>query len=265
VPLAETPAFLLPTKDKHMPMPVFAFDIETVLDYGGFARANGLSSDDEARKILGDEFAKPPFHKVVAIAAIRAEYSPDRMWSVRDVTARHIGEMSEAELIADFLRMIDQTMPILVSYNGLGFDLPVLQWRSLLYGLPGLHLARYAGKYFSRFAEHHIDLCAELSGASARGQVRLDEACKLFGVAGKTAGVDGSKVSSLADCGRWDEIAEYCADDVAATLRLFYLRETFKNRLDAERLRLSLKDLEGAMANWRERRKPAVRHGAGDR
>ena len=234
-----------------MPLPVLVFDIETVVDFAGFARANGLPSDDQSRQVLGDEFPKPAFHEIVAIAAIWASFEDDRTWRIREVKSLHAGEMSEQEMVSAFMQTIDILMPILVSYNGASFDLPVLQWRAILHGAPGLSLSRSAKKYLGRFADHHIDLCDDLAGRDGRARIKLDQACRLLGVDGKTAGVDGAHVSVLASQGKFKQIADYCTDDVAATLRLFYRREVLHNRLDAERLQASLDDLESAMTRYR--------------
>jgi predicted PolB exonuclease-like 3'-5' exonuclease len=123
----------------------------------------------------------------------------------------------------------------------------------LLHNVAGLHLARYSTKYVGRASDHHIDLCEELAGRDGRNRIKLDQACRFLGVEGKTAGMDGAQVSVMTNQGKFREIADYCADDVAATMRLFYRREVHKNRLDAERLQASLDDLETAMTRFRAR------------
>jgi len=62
--------------------------------------------------------------------------------------------------------------------------------------------------------------------AGARGTVKLDKLCQVFGFPGKGE-IDGSKVWDYVNGGRLLEVAEYCAGDVARA-RSIYKRLTFQ-------------------------------------
>ena len=110
---------------------------------------------------------------------------------------------------------------MLVSFNGGGFDLPVLRYRALAQSLsiPGmLHGGRR--DYWYRFGRDHIDLCDLLSGFGASARPSLNEIAALMGVPAKLYGIDGSKVEALAEAARLDDIANHCLGDVITSFRL---------------------------------------------
>jgi predicted PolB exonuclease-like 3'-5' exonuclease len=61
----------------------------------------------------------------------------------------HIGERSEKELITGFVNRIAELSPQLVTFNGSGFDLPVLRYRAMVHALPavGLTCRPYCHRY----------------------------------------------------------------------------------------------------------------------
>lgn len=109
-----------------------------------------------------------------------------------------------------------------ISFNGRQFDGPFLMIRSAIHGIvPKRDLVGY------RYAYHpNCDLRDALSfnGTINTRQVRfnLDFACKAFGItSSKTESMDGRKVENLYYAGHYDEIADYCLDDVRATCELY--------------------------------------------
>jgi uncharacterized protein YprB with RNaseH-like and TPR domain len=79
-----------------------------------------------------------------------AERQDDGAYIVRRLGARHIGDKSEADLVRDFvaalLRDDAGNGPVLVSFNGGSFDLPVLRYRALAYGAPVSALFANSGR-----------------------------------------------------------------------------------------------------------------------
>ena len=210
---------------------VIVWDLETIPDLEGYARANRISraSDDEIRITMGDKFPKPPFHSIVCIGAIIAERM-EGVWHIRSAGAPHVGERSEKELLRSFLAQIAELRPQLVTFNGSSFDLPVLRYRAMLHGLsaPGLS----ARPYFNRYTDDAIDLCDVLSSFGASTRMRLDEVCKFMGLEGKPNGIDGSQVDDLFRAGKLKEISDYCVSDVPNTYRLWLRYEHFKGALN---------------------------------
>jgi predicted PolB exonuclease-like 3'-5' exonuclease len=236
-----------------MPKPILVFDCETVLDHAAVARAHRLYENDlaGAKAIVGEEFPPPPYHALVCISALVAVYDDDRAWKVQEIRTFHAGNLTEGQILEDFLQLISFTGPILVTYNGSSFDLPVVRSRAMLHRVQGQHLTR-VGNYFHRFSDNHIDLCDEFASFQNGNRVRLDEICRILGVEGKVAGMDGACVGDLAASGDFEAIGRYCAGDVAATYRLFLLRERFHNRLTPEALRTSQSQLETALARTQD-------------
>ncbi|MCW2275308.1 putative PolB exonuclease-like 3'-5' exonuclease [Rhodoblastus acidophilus] len=232
-----------------MPKPILVFDCETVLDHAAVARAHRLDENDVvgAKAIIGEEFPPPPYHALVCISALLAVYDDDRAWKVQETRTFHAGILTEGQILESFFELVSFTGPILVTYNGSSFDLPAVRSRAMLHRLQGLHLT-LVSNYFHRFSENHIDLCDDFASFNNRNRVKLDEICRILGVEGKVAGMNGARVGDLAASGDFAAIGRYCAGDVAATYRLFLLRESFHNRLTPEALKASQDGLEAALA-----------------
>ena len=114
---------------------VFAFDIETVPDVELGRRLHGLDglSDKQIgyvmqtrqRELTGSEFLSLEQQRVVAVSVAMRTRDGFRAWSLGEV------ESPEAELVQRFFDGIGRYLPVLVSWNGSGFDLPVLTYRAL--------------------------------------------------------------------------------------------------------------------------------------
>ena len=142
--------------------------------------------------------------------------------------------MNEGDIIQRFFTGIEKYTPQLVSWNGGGFDLPVLHYRGLMHGVAA---ARYWdmgegdyrdsrdfkwNNYISRYHQRHLDLMDLLAMYQPRANAPLDELAKLMGLPGKL-GMDGSAVWSAWLAGKIDDIRDYCETDVVNTY-LVYLR-----------------------------------------
>jgi hypothetical protein len=215
-------------------MNTLVFDIETVPDTDLGRRLYGLSnlSDEHVGQIMfakrreetGSEFLSHEQHKVVAISVAMRSRDSLKLWSLGE-------ELSpEKHLIERFFDGLDRFTPDIVSWNGSGFDLPVLHYRSLLHGVTA---ARYwetgdndssfrYSNYLSRFHWRHIDLMDVLSGFQGRGRASLDDVAALLGFPGK-AGMHGSQVWETYLKGDLKRIRDYCETDVLNTY-LIYLR-----------------------------------------
>lgn len=224
---------------------VVIWDIETVPDLEGFARANGLvgKAEDEIRAAIGDKFPKPAYHSIVCIGALLAEWA-DGAWRVRAVGAPHVGERPEPELIRTFLAKIEELRPKLVTFNGSSFDFPVLRYRAMLHGLPARGLS--ARPYFNRFTEDSVDVCDVLSSFGASTRMGLDELSRLMGLEGKPEGLDGSRVDEFYRAGRLKEISDYCVADVVNTYRLWLRYELFRGALTEEEFAASGESIAAA-------------------
>ena len=149
-----------------MPNHLIVWDVETVPDLRGFAAANGHDgkADHEIREAMGDKFPKHIYHSIICIGALVA-HCDNGHWQVDALGAPHIGERPEKELITGFVNRIAELSPQLVTFNGSGFDLPVLRYRAMIHALPAIGLA--AHPYFHRYRQYAIEACRENRMASA--------------------------------------------------------------------------------------------------
>jgi predicted PolB exonuclease-like 3'-5' exonuclease len=215
-------------------MTTLVFDIETVPDTDLGRRLYDLHdlSDEQVGQIMftkrrqetGNDFLSHEQHRVIAISVVMRSREALKVWSLGDENA------SEKELIERFFDGVDKFTPELVSWNGSGFDLPVLHYRSLLHGVTA---ARYwetgdgdssfrFSNYLSRFHWRHMDLMDVLSGFQGRGRASLDAVATLLGLPGKV-GMQGSQVWDVYLNGGLKRIRDYCETDVLNTY-LVYLR-----------------------------------------
>lgn len=215
-------------------MTLFVFDIETVPDVAGGQRLYDLAGLSDADTVLamqqmrrqatGSDFMRLHLQRIVAISMVMRQGDTVKVWSLGDLVS------DERELIRQFFGGIAKYTPTLVSWNGSGFDLPVLHYRALLHGVSaprywemGEHDRDFRfDNYLNRFHWRHIDLMDVLAGFQARAVAPLDEIASLLGFPGKL-GMDGSKVWDAYQAGDIAGIRNYCETDVLNTY-LVYLR-----------------------------------------
>lgn len=216
-------------------IPTLVFDIETIPDADGIRKLLDLPDDisdedvvnvalHQRRQKNGTDFLPLHQHKICAISCAMREGDTFRIWTLGTT------ESSEAEVIQRFFDGIDKYTPQIISWNGSGFDLPVLNYRGLIHGIDA---SRYwdlgeADKdfkwnnYISRYHNRHLDLMDVMAMYNARANAPLDDLAKLCGFPGKL-GMDGSKVWDAYKAGNIQDIRDYCETDVANT-HLVYLR-----------------------------------------
>jgi 3'-5' exonuclease len=215
--------------------PTLVFDIETIPDTDGLKKLLGLPKDTpasdvaqvafhERRQKNGTEFLPLHQHKVVAISCALRDNDTFKVWSLGDANE------PETMLIQRFFDGIERYTPNIVSWNGSGFDFPVLHYRSLVLGVKA---PRYWdmgeddkdfkwNNYLSRYHTRHLDLMDLLAMYQGRANAPLDDLAQLCGFPGKL-GMDGSQVWDAYQAGKIDEIRDYCETDVVNTY-LVYLR-----------------------------------------
>jgi predicted PolB exonuclease-like 3'-5' exonuclease len=144
-------------------------------------------------------------------------------------------------LIQSFVNKIGQLSPQLVSFNGCGFDLPVLRYRAMIHEVfaPGMHNRAY----YHRYTDDNVDLCDMLSSFSYGSKMKLDELSRIMGLPGKPNDIDGAQVEACFNVGRIQEIADYCRSDVINTYRLWLRHELYRGRLDQSQFEFSERDV----------------------
>jgi predicted PolB exonuclease-like 3'-5' exonuclease len=249
--------------------PVLVFDLETIPDVSGLRTLLGSDaalSDAEVaaqafaarREKTGSDFLQHHLHQVAAISCV---FRDDEGFRVRS-----LGSLDDAEpkLIQDFYRIVERYTPQLVSWNGGGFDLPVLNYRALIHGINAARFWEMGDEdrdfkwnnYLSRYHTRHLDLMDHLAMYTGRANAPLDDLAKLCGFPGKM-GVDGSQVWSLYQEGRLQEIRDYCETDVVNTYLVYCRYQLLRGRLtrdayDAEiaLVRTSLQNIDAP--HWRD-------------
>ncbi len=226
-------------------MNIFAFDIETIPDVAGGRRLHGLDGlDDQAaaeamlamrREETGSDFLRLPLHRVVVISIAARINDRFTVFSLGN------GGDDEAELIQRFFEGIERYVPRLVSWNGSGFDLPVLHYRSMLHSLSA---PRYwetgdqerefkFNNYHNRFHDRHTDLMDVLAGFSGRAVAPLDQVATLCGLPGKL-GMSGGAVREHIEQGDFAGVRDYCEHDVLNTYLLWLRYELMRGVIDSD-------------------------------
>jgi len=225
-------------------MNILAFDIETIPDVATGRRLyglDGLSDKDVAqamfakrREQTGDsDFLRHHLHRVVAISAVLRQGETLRVWSLGEP------DSEEAELVRRFYDGIERYTPTLVSWNGGGFDLPVLHYRALLHGISAPRYWETGAddqsfrwnNYISRYHERHTDLMDIIAYYQPRASAPLDEVAQMLGFPGKL-GMHGSEVWSQFLAGRIGEIRDYCETDALNTYLIYLRFELMRGNLD---------------------------------
>ncbi len=221
---------------------VLVFDIETIPDIAGLRRLedypDSMSDAQVAAQAMADRAAKTgseflPLYlqKIIAISCVIRRSTKEGAPQIK-VGTLGTPQDDEKVLIQAFFDLIEKYTPQLVSWNGSGFDLPVLHYRAL-----ANHIAapRYWemgesqeadsrdfkwNNYISRYHMRHLDMMDLLAKFNGRANAPLDGLAKLCGFPGKM-GMDGSQVWPAYQDGKIDDIRRYCETDVVNTYLMY--------------------------------------------
>ena len=253
------------------------FDIETVPDVELGRRLHGVEDldDDSVAKIMffkqrqarQTDFLPLTQHRIVAISAVLRSRDDLHIFTLGDIDA------TEKEIVQRFYDGIQRYSPELVSWNGSGFDLPVLSYRALLHGV---NAERYwemgdsdrefrYNNYLNRFHWRHLDLMDVLGSFQIGGRASLEQVATLLGFPGKL-GMSGDQVWGRYQAGELQAIRDYCETDALNTY-LIYLRfqlvrgilDETRYHAEVEQLRARLKEadsphLDEFLTAWRSNR-----------
>ena len=227
-------------------MDVLVFDIETIPDLELGRRIHDLHGlpDAEVAKAMfalrrqesGRDFLPHEQQRVIAISCARRWDDKFVVWSVGDLAT------PEEELLRRFFDGVDRFSPELVTWNGGGFDLPVLHYRALRAGVQaerywetgeGDQSFRY-NNYLNRFHWRHLDLMDVLSAYQVRARASLEDMAGLLRLPGKL-GFSGAQVWDAYLAGQLDGIRRYCETDVLNTYLIYLRFELMRARLTRDR------------------------------
>jgi len=261
---------------------VLVFDIETIPDVAGLRKLNDFAPDltdaqvvdavIEQRAANGQNAFFPHYlQKVVAISCVIRRTTKDGLPQFKVGSLGHL-QSSEKEIVSDFYQLIDKYTPQLVSWNGGGFDLPVLNYRALVnqvsasryweMGESGDHDARdfKYNNYISRYHLRHLDLMDLLAFYQGKANAPLDALAKLCGFPGKM-GMDGSQVWPAFQAGQLNDIRAYCETDVVNTYLMYsryqlfrgaFTEEEYLLEVDFVKKELSVQATQEGCVHWTE-------------
>ena len=205
-------------------------------------------------------FLKVPLYQIVSIAALYAKRDEGGgPWTATQFGVRSVDEKTEAELLLGFVKSLPVdgrgTGPMLVTFGGNGFDLPLLRYRAFALGVPvpGLHGGSHRN-YWHRFGQDHVDLCDVLSSFGASVKPSLAEMAALANIPVKIRGVDGSQVEGYVAAGRLPEVADYCLTDVLATYCVYLRHEMVRGDLRPAHFDASMSSLRSLVEKHVEQR-----------
>ncbi len=241
-------------------MHVLAFDIETVPDTNLGRKLHGLEglTDEEVAQVMyslrrqetGGEFLALYQHRVVAIAVALRTGATFKVWSLGAEDAE------EPEIIGRFFEGLERYCPDLVSWNGGGFDLPVLHYRALQHGIQAEKYWDTGNgdrdfkwnNYLNRFHWRHIDLMDVLSGYQLRARAPLDAIAVMLGFPGKL-GMTGARVWQSFLDGDIAGIRNYCESDVVNTYLVYLRFELMRGNLDQDQYEVECARVKKVLAD----------------
>lgn len=227
---------------------ILVFDIETIadsfFDYPDTIKKYLLQyadTDDKKQEVI-DQF---PFNPLTSsIAAIgMMDYSEKTGCVLVNsdentiLKQNHTGFKyickNEKKILGTFWDVINSKgYNLFVTFNGREFDCPFVMLRSIYHRIKPCFNLMEGSDY--TFKNYHVDLLKEFtfythSGRGARRKFSLDFYCQKFGIPSpKKDGISGEVVGDLYQEKKFQEIADYCIDDVIAEGKLFgYWNEYF--------------------------------------
>ncbi len=255
-----------------MAWPVLVFDIESIPDVDGLrllrdgpadasdAQVYGAWVQERKEKGQGD-FAPLYLQRVLVISCVFRNAEGLRVHSFVDRD-----NASEGKVIQTFFNTLEKHVPQLVSWNGGGFDLPVLHYRGLRHGVVadkywdmGEDDREFKwNNYISRYHLRHLDLMDLLAMYQPRNNAPLDAMARLCGLPGKL-GMGGSQVYPAFLEGRLDDIRRYCETDVMNTYLLYCRFQKMRGGLtekehdqEIELIKATLGNLAPSESHWQE-------------
>jgi 3'-5' exonuclease len=202
-------------------------DLETVVD---------PSLPAPKSKDGSDQIPPAPYHQIVVLGAALLDSfcRLRRIWIVGESNGG--GEFAMLAALVAFLNttLVKRTDLSIVSFNGRGFDLPVIVARCLRHGLafPWYYQRRDPRHRYS--AQGHLDLMDFLVDHGAGKFYSLDLAARLIGLPGKME-THGSDVAGMVARGELDQVRTYCMRDVAQTSALFLRTQLLRGELAPHR------------------------------
>lgn len=223
------------------------FDVETVGDGDLISRVRypdeQLSPQEAVEKYRADLLERTgkdviPSTEVLPISVAVAKVTSD--YRLTDLTVLDPPRYRPEQIVRRFWQgWHHYNMPTLVTFNGRGYDMPVLEFGAFRYGISLPAWFNVESRSFEQSRnryniDRHIDLQDFFSNFSAvRVNGGLNLLSNLIYKPGKS-GIDGSQVQGLYDDGKVEMINDYCRCDVLDTYFVFLRSRVLIGRLDVD-------------------------------
>ena len=232
------------------PRELIAFDIETIPDPDIGRAVQGLSGTDaevvEQMMTLRLEetegrtaYPQQPFHRIVTIGL--AGYPPET--GVLRLEVLGDDARSERSILEAFEAALARR-PQLSSWNGRGFDLPIIRYRAMRHGVPMPQLHAPRG-YLDRYRDDHVDVMDHLTTFGASYRVGLGTICDALGIPSK-AFLDRELHTHVLE-GELPRVEDYCLLDCLSTLLVHQHARHLEGRISQGGLAATYTAAVGAM------------------
>jgi 3'-5' exonuclease len=199
-----------------------------------------------------DRIPSPPYHRIVSIGALLM----DQRCMFRRIGL--IGEdKDEAGMLSAFASYLESSRPWIISFNGRGFDLPVIGARCFRHGIPLKYYYNARDVRYRHTPDGHFDLMDFLADYGASKCTGLDVMAKLCGMPGKL-GVNGNDVATLVAAGNHAAVKDYCLCDVVQTAAVFLRVQLLRGELSRDEY-LNAATVLRAWINWDLRLEPVAK------
>lgn len=233
-------------------MNVLAFNIETIPDIEGGQRIHSLQGLDDSstskalfhlrQQKTGSRKLPLYLQRIASISIVYRGMGDDMD---HEISVRSLGDdkSSEAELLGLFFEEIEKRTPTLVSWNGTGFDLPVIHYRSLKNNVtaPGYwekgdnNNSFRHDNYLSRYHDRHTDLMDVLSSYDESEGAPLNEIALMLGFPGKQ-GMDDSEIWDEFQQGNINSIRQYGETGVLNNYLVYLRFQLIRGEINEEKL-----------------------------
>lgn len=239
-------------------MNVLSFDIETVPDADLLRLSRGMpdAGDDEvidaAREAALEksggksDFLPLVFHKVAVVSIVMR--NRDRLV----IDSKSPPESDERDAVEAFFGIVDKHSPTLVSWNGSGFDLPVLAMRALRHGIVASGYWQGPGdkwrQYASRYHDAHHDVMDVIAHRNLRAAAKLEDIALSCGLPGKM-GYSGSQVLEMYRAKNYADLSAYCEIDALNTYLVWCRFQLVAGHLPPDRYKEEINLVEAELAS----------------
>ncbi|MEJ7776846.1 MAG: ribonuclease H-like domain-containing protein [Sphingomicrobium sp.] len=191
---------------------------------GSRGRLAVLDIETIAPPVVGEGFPPWPTHTPVVASILTADWGRYGQWRFALESVDFLNDPGSAiERVSHLIEGRD-----LVTYNGRGFDVPVLALTAMKhqrFDLAGIS----EGWQAHRFSGRHFDLADIVSGFGGARGASLEMLCDQLGIPAKQD-CHGSDVAELVAKREFEVIRHYCESDVIGTAMAFACVEGFRSR-----------------------------------